>query len=71
MNRRPHRDDDDDYMLYMGIGTVHQLYSEKQGDRPAGRLLVPDPEQRSGWREYYVAKPADDAPARRPIGFGR
>jgi hypothetical protein len=39
-------------------------------DRPLATLWIPDPEQRRGWREFYVRK--DDKPnGKRDIGFRR
>lgn len=68
---RPRRDDGDVYLTYLGIGTI-QNAGDKDDAKPdpAGRLLVPDPEQRSGWREHYVLK-NQPKPGARPIGFGR
>jgi hypothetical protein len=37
-------------------------------ERPAGVLWLPDPEQRHGWREHYVWRPAPPIPTR-PFGF--
>lgn len=42
-------------------GQAHSVSGDSD-EEPVGRLLVPDPEQRHGWREHYV---------RRPIGFQR
>ena len=59
-----------DSAILLGIGSAHAV-SGPDEDRPeaAGRLLVPDPEQRGGWREHYVHKPASEKPGRRPLGF--
>jgi len=35
-------------------GKVDQV--SEDSDRPVAVLWVPDPEQRHGWREYYVKK---------------
>jgi hypothetical protein len=70
--RTPRRDDDDTYLVYLGIGTVHNVgEADDDKGRPSGRLYVPDPEQRSGWREHYVPQKAEPKPGARPIGFGR
>lgn len=59
--------------MLVGIGSVFALSGPD--DTPAdiaGKLYVPDPEQRNGWREFYVHKTApQDKPGARPIGFGR
>lgn len=34
-----------------------------------GPLWVPDPEQRHGWREYYVRASPKPGSERRPMGF--
>lgn len=49
-------------------GAAHGVSSDGDDGELAGRLLVPDPEQRHGWREVYVRRPS---PQRRPIGFQR
>jgi hypothetical protein len=72
--RRPRADDDDDWYgpTFFGIGQAHAV-AEADNERPApaGWLLVPDPEQGSGWREHYVAARVTPKPGSRPIGFGR
>ena len=45
-----------------------QVSDGSSSDRALARLYVPDPEQRHGWREFYVYPP--DKP-RRPTGFRR
>lgn len=58
--------------VLIGIGSAHAIDGPSE-ERPdvAGKLYVPDPEQRHGWREFYVHKPASDKPGARPLGFGR
>jgi hypothetical protein len=70
--RRPHADDDDwDAPTFFGIGQAHAIANEDD-ELPAGRLVVPDPEQRHGWREHYVpAAPAAAKARTRSIGFRR
>lgn len=69
---RPRRDDDEGNPWYLGIGTAHSIGDvDDEKSPPAGRLYVPDPEQRSGWREHYVPAKAEAKPGARPIGFGR
>jgi hypothetical protein len=51
----------------VGHGEVTEAGSGSTStSRPAAVLWIPDPEQRRGWREYYVYR---DEPARRPMGF--
>lgn len=59
--------------MLVGIGSVFSLSGpEDVPTEPAGKLYVPDPEQRYGWREFYVHKPTvQEKPGARPIGFGR
>lgn len=63
---RPRRDDGwRDGPTFLGLGAAHGIGGGERGD-VVGRLLVPDPEARHGWREWYVRAPA---PEPRPIGF--
>jgi len=59
-----------DGAILLGVGSAFAV-SGPDEDKPlaVGRLLLPDPEQRAGWRESYVYKPASEKPARRPLGF--
>jgi hypothetical protein len=53
----------------VGHGEVTEAGSgsgSTSASRPAAVLWIPDPEQRRGWREYYVYR---DEPARCPMGF--
>lgn len=52
----------------MGSAWSTQRPDEEVQDT-AAVLWVPDPEQRKGYREYYVKKPNGDKPAARPLGF--
>ena len=69
--RRPRADEDDEVGTFLGFGSVTTLESNEGDHGPiAGRLYVPDPEARRGWREYYVHHPTRK-PGARPLGFGR
>ena len=65
---RPRAFDSVDGSYIVGTGTAQSI-GEAEHDKPAGRLFVPDPEQRHGWREHYVNQPPK--PGARPIGFRR
>jgi hypothetical protein len=54
----------------IGIGSAHAVSGPDDAPRRAvGRLIIPDPEQRHGWRESYVYG-ADPTPeSTRPLGF--
>jgi hypothetical protein len=69
---RPHADDENRYWpTFFGIGQAHAI-ANADDELPAGRLVVPDPEQRHGWREHYVpAAPATAKAGTRSIGFRR
>jgi hypothetical protein len=58
--------------MLIGIGSVFAM-NGPDDDKPdvAGKLYVPDPEQRNGWREFYVHKPPAWKPGARPLGFGK
>ena len=64
--------DDDWYPPFYGTGSAGSLSGEP--DKPRAKVLavlwVPDPEQRHGWREVYIARhePAK-RPRQRPFGF--
>lgn len=70
--RRPRADEDALYPTFLGIGQAHPVSEahEEKGDI-VGRLYVPDPEQRHGWREFYVHREPAPKPGARPIGFGK
>lgn len=46
------------------------LGSWQEEDRPVGRIIVPDPDTRSGWGAFHVYRPRPK-PTTRPAGFGR
>ena len=52
------------------VGSAGSFASEHDDDLPAGSLWVPDPEQRHGWREFYIRRDATPKPGR-PMGFGK
>lgn len=51
-----------------GSASVVSALPPAQPDHPAAVLWVPDPEQRHGWREFYVAKAPTPKPGR-AVGF--
>lgn len=59
--------DYDDAPWFFGVGTTGGGM-EPERNAPVGTLWVPDPEQRHGWREFYVAHP-EPKPGANPIGF--
>lgn len=69
--KRPRADDYDDWWwpASLGMGTVHDLADRDEPNETAAILLVPDPEQRRGWREYYVSKDKPKSKRPRQIGF--
>lgn len=71
--RRPRADDWDDYWwpANLGLGTVHDLAdsSDDEPSKPAQILWVPDPEQRHGWREWYVSPDKPNGKPKGRIGF--
>lgn len=56
--------------MFIGVGSAHSIPDDTPGDRPAGRLVVPDAESRTGWRDYYVPG-AYRPPDGRTVGFRR
>lgn len=61
-----------DSAILLGLGAAHAVSGpDETRPEPAGRLVLPDPEQRGGWREHYVQKPVAEKPGRRPLGFAR
>lgn len=48
------------------VGSAEKI--EEDVDRPVCVLWIPDPEQRHGWREYYVKKSAPK-PSGKPMGY--
>lgn len=72
MRTRPRAYITDGSEMLIGIGQAFALSGPE--DSPpdyAGKLYIPDPEQRRGLREYYVPKPVKEKPGARPLGFGR
>jgi hypothetical protein len=49
---------------------VGKVEESADAERPAAVLWVPDPEQRHGWREYYVKK-TQPKPGDRRMGYKR
>lgn len=47
--------------------TVGHAEGGKDDDHPAAVLWLPDPEQRYGWREFYVKRP--EKPNGKAVGF--
>lgn len=67
--RRPKRCDDDWWEArILGVGQAHAVSGDGDRGDLAGRLLLPDPEQRHVWREHYVYRPS---PPRPVMGFQR
>ncbi len=59
-----------DSAILLGTGAAHSVSDEpEQRPRSIARLYVPDPEQRHGWREYYVYP--ETTPTERHAGFRR
>ena len=46
------------------------LGSWQDEDRPVGRIIVPDPDTRTGWGAFHVYRPRPK-PTSQPAGFGR
>lgn len=51
------------------VGHVETRPEDVSSDHPAAVLWILDPEQRHGWREFYVKRPV--VTSRRTIGFRR
>lgn len=51
------------------VAVGHAEAGKDDEDHPAAVLWVPDPEQRHGWREFYVKRTVTQR--RRRMGFGR
>ncbi len=68
--KRPRSFGEEDYFFgpYLGHGSVHDLGDSSPPDETAAILVVPDPEQRRGWREYYVYRDKPNAKPE-PMGF--
>jgi hypothetical protein len=68
--KRRAADDDDwwwDETPVTTVGTAIPSSESPSTSTSTPVLWLPDPEQRRGWREYYV--PHDDEPEKPPIGF--
>lgn len=63
------RSEDEYYIEYvaLGMGSVHDLADSSASPPTAAILWLPDPEQRRGYREYYVQA---DKPNERPEPMG-
>ena len=57
-----------DSALLLGVGSAHGGAPDEDVP-PLRRILLPDPEARHGWREYYVGLPKPGG--RRAAGFRR
>jgi hypothetical protein len=59
-----------DSAILLGVGSAHAIEgaSETRG-RLSGHILIPDVDERRGWREWYVYQPAPEPAQRRPLGF--
>lgn len=61
--------DQDLWYSTLPTGSLHYLGESRQtAGAVVAVLVVPDPEQRRGWREHYVRAELE-SPARSPIGF--
>lgn len=72
MTYRPHTDEDEFEQTLLGTGQAHHVRDNDapENPRPLTRLYIPDPEQRSGWREWYIRPSLNQRrAAQRRIGF--
>lgn len=54
------------------VGVAEAVVDERAPESIAAVLWVPDPEQRRGWREFYIRRQGGSSkPNARPIGFGK
>jgi hypothetical protein len=54
----------------IGVGALFSVSGpDDERSEVSGKLYVPDPEQRNGWREFYIHKPPVQKPGARPLGF--
>lgn len=61
---------DDDATPVIGIGAAHGVFGPDEPSRRwIGSILVPDPEERSGWRAWTVYREPDPARPSAPLGF--
>jgi len=49
-------------------GSAELASGSVENDHPVAVLWIPDPEQRHGWREFYV-KRATPKPGSKPMGY--
>ena len=70
MKRRAEEEHDwtDDLWVDPQVGHGASSVQGTDAEEVAAVLWVPDPEQRRGYREYYV-KRNDEKPGKRPMGF--
>lgn len=59
-----------DSAILLGVGSAHAIEAagEVRG-KLAGHIVIPDVDERRGWREWYVYQPAPTPTVRRPLGF--
>lgn len=55
---------------YSLVGSTHAVSEEHPKGRLVGHLIIPDVDERRGWREWYVYRDAG-APDRTLVGFRR
>lgn len=61
-----------DSAILLGTGSAHSVAgADEVRGRLAGHIVIPDIEERHGWREWYVYQSTPEAPTRRPLGFER
>ena len=59
-----------DSAILLGVGSAHAVTSaDEPRGRLAGHVLIPDVDERRGWREWYVYQPTREPAPRRPLGF--
>lgn len=68
MRARADWDDDWFYTPALQMGVVHDLAVSKPRGKLAAILVLPDPEERHGWREHFVSHDPPDDPLE-PMGF--
>lgn len=51
------------------VETIPSTQTRPASSHPAAVLWVPDPEQRHGWREFYVYPDAWQKPSGKRLGF--
>lgn len=59
-----------DSAILLGVGSAHAIASADEArGKLAGHIIIPDVDERRGWREWYVYRPAPEIAAHRPLGF--